>query len=166
MNSLTQQVFVGDVCINDVICDNIKLDNHWTASLNFSDDVGLGGMLLQHVKQYWTKYPSIIGGQVPNGMTAEVRVTDGDRVFSGKNRIFHMPSVDNPDGLIEVRRGMYTVSEVMKYKPLLSAVVNVTFRNVIVEPSKLYLSGINIVSYKNIDVTMNSEMVVRRYELM
>jgi hypothetical protein len=166
MNSSTQHVSVGDVSISDVVCDNIKLHNHWTASLNFSDDVGLAGMLLQHIRQYWTKYPSIIGGHVPNGMTAEVRVTDADRVFSGKSQLFHLPSSENPDGLVEVRRGMYTISEMMKYKPILSAVVNVVFKDVIVEPSTLYLSGINIVSYKSIDVVMNSEMVVRRYELM
>lgn len=160
------QLMVGDVVIDDVVCDNIKLHNHWTASLNFSDDVGLTGMLLQHVKQYWTKYPSIIGGQVPNAMTAEVRIDDHDRVFSGMNRLFHLPSAENPVGLVEIRRGMHAINEVIKYKPILSAVVNVTFKDVAVEPSKLHLSGINIVSYKGINVVMKSEMVVRRYELM
>ena len=160
------QLTVGDVVIDDVVCDNIKLQNYWTASLNFSDDVGLTGMLLQHVKQYWTKYPSIIGGQVPNAMSTEVRVNDGDRVFSGMNRVFHIPTASNPIGFVEVRRGMHAISDVIKYKPVLSAVVNVTFKDVTVEPSKLHLSGINIVSYKSIDVVMKSEMVVRRYELI
>ena len=160
------QLIVGDVVIDDVVCDNIKLQNYWTASLNFSDDVGLTGMLLQHVKQYWTKYPSIIGGQVPNAMSAEIRVNDHDRVFSGMNRVFHIPTTSNPIGFVEVRRGMHAISDVIKYKPVLSAVVNVTFKDVSVEPSKLHLSGINIVSYKSIDVVMKSEMVVRRYELI
>lgn len=165
MTSRTQFT-IGDVVIDDVVCDNIKLDNHWTASLNFSDDVGLTGMLLQHVKHYWTKYPSIIGGQVPNVMEAEVTISDNDRVFSGTNRLFHVPSREDPIGLVEIRRGMHAISDVIKYKPILSAVVNVTFKDVAVEPSKLYLSGINIVSYKSIDVVMKSEMVIRRYELI
>lgn len=161
-----QQILIGDVCISDVLCDNIRLDNYWTASMNFSDDVGLTGMLLQYIKQYWTNYPSIIANKALNTSATEVSVNDSDRIFCGINRLFHMPCSDNPGGLVEVRRGMYTVANLIKYKPVLSAVVNVTFKDVVVEPSKLHLSGINIVSYKSLVAEMKSEMVVRRYELM
>jgi hypothetical protein len=165
MLSFTDQTVVGNVVISDVICDDIRLQNYITAVLSFSDDVGLSGMLLQHIKQYSAKGPSIINKQLPGNISTDVRINSNDRVFSSRNRLFHIPTPENPGGLVEVRRGMYTVSEMMKYKPVLSAVVSVTFEDVLIEPSKLYLSGINVVSYKNITVVMESEMVVRKYEL-
>ena len=157
----TEPVIVGDVIIEGVVCDDIRLDNCYTASIDFSDNVGLTGMLLQHVKQYWVKGPSIISKQLFGFMNTYSSVSDSDRVFATESRVIKLPV----HGLSEIRRGMYTVNEMLKYKPILVAVVTVTFNNVMVEPSKLHLNNINVVSYNSITVKMNSEMMVKDYEL-
>jgi hypothetical protein len=160
MTSFTKPIAVGDVTIEGVVCDGIRLSNCYTASVDFTDDVGLTGMLLQHVKQYWASGPSMINKQLFRFNTY-APVDRDDRVVATRSQVIESPV----NGLFEVRRGAYTVSEVLDYKPVLLAVVAVTFNNVVVESSKLHLNNINVVSYGNVGVSISSEMMIKDYEL-
>lgn len=156
---------IGDVPVEDVICNNIKPNNESSVSLTFTEETGLTGMLLQHVKQYWMNHPSVLGKQTVRHPQVDVLIAADNLAFSPKGRLFHVSTSEDPCGLVEVRRGMHTIKDIIKYQPILSAVVDVTFRNVTIRPSRLYLNDVNIVSYESVDVDIISEMNVCDYEL-